>query len=216
VIFSSAIAEVESFSLKMAFSLEQAAILTAKVREHLKEHHILEPALDTLQRLIKTQREVARANIYTKIHGLLKAHHQFDQLLDTGQDKYTPLNRLKQSPGQASPAAFNKLISKLETIQNTGVLIIDMEWLNNNYQRRLASYARQCTTFRLRRLKEERRYAVLVCFLLQVYQDTFDFSVQMYDKLIKKVYNKADGEIDAYLKKRRRKIRKSLNHYHIS
>ncbi len=37
--------------------------------------------------------------------------------------------------------------------------------------------------------------------------------VQMYDKLINKVHNKAEKEVDEYLKKRRRQIRHSLNHY---
>jgi hypothetical protein len=88
-----------------------------------------------------------------------------------------------------------------------------MTWLNNNFQRSLARYARQCSLSRLRRLKEEHRYAVLVCFLLQLYQDTFDAAVQMYDKLINKVHNRAEREVDDYLKQRRRQIRTSLAHY---
>ena len=49
--------------------------------------------------------------------------------------------------------------------------------------------------------------------MLQLYQDTFDAAVQMYDKLINKIYNRADNEVNAYLKKHRRKIRTSLGHY---
>jgi hypothetical protein len=69
------------------------------------------------------------------------------------------------------------------------------------------------TLYRLRRLTEERRYAVLACFLAQLYQDTFDAAVQMHDKLMNKVYNKADKEIDDFMKARRRHIRSSLSHY---
>ena len=65
----------------------------------------------------------------------------------------------------------------------------------------------------MRRLKEERRYTVLICFLCQLYQDTFDAAVQMYDKLMNKMYKKADKEIEDYMKKRRKNIRSSLARY---
>ena len=55
--------------------------------------------------------------------------------------------------------------------------------------------------------------SVLICFLRQLYQDTFDAAVQMYDKLMNKMYNKADKEIDSYMKARRRHIRASLARY---
>jgi hypothetical protein len=41
---------------------------------------------------------------------------------------------------------------------------------------------------------------VLACFLRQLHQDTFDAAVQMHDKLMNKMYNKADKEIDDYMK----------------
>jgi hypothetical protein len=54
---------------------------------------------------------------------------------------------------------------------------------------------------------------VLICFLYQLYQDTFDAVVEMYDKLVNKVYNRADNEINDFLKKRRRQVRLSLIRY---
>ena len=81
------------------------------------------------------------------------------------------------------------------------------------FQRSLARYARLSSTYRMRRLKEERRYTVLICFLCQLYQDTFDAAVQMHDKLMNKMYKKADKEIEDYMKKRRKNIRSSLARY---
>jgi hypothetical protein len=42
-----------------------------------------------------------------------------------------------------------KLAEKLEQIQATGVLALDLSWLNNNYQRFLTRYARRCSADRL-------------------------------------------------------------------
>ena len=214
-LFNKAITETEAFIYQQSFSSEQTSALMARVREYLKNQRILEPALDTLKRIIQTQREAARLEIYSRIHQILPVStgQQLEHLLQTGKNTYSELHVLKQPPGLPSPAAFNKLDAKLKVIQATGILDLDMTWLNNNFQRSLARYARQGTLSRLRRLREERRHAVLVCFLLQLHQDTFDAMVQMYDKLINKIHNRAERDVDVYLKQRRRQIRSSLGHY---
>ncbi len=214
-LFNSAVEEVEIHAFKLSYSLEQTGAITARMREYLKANHILEPALDTMQRIIQTQRQAARDAIYDQIYQALPVTTQqpLDQLLVTENNAYSMLHSLKQPPGLPSPSAFNKLAARIEVIEDTGILAIDLSWLNNNFQRSLARFARQCTIFRLRQLKPERRYAVLVCFLNQLYQDTFDTVVEMYDKLVNKVYNRADNEIDDFMKKRRRQVRLSLIRY---
>jgi hypothetical protein len=213
--FNAAINEVESFLFKQACQLEQTAALKTRLSEFLRAHQILEPSQDTVHRFIQTQREAARNSIYSQLaEGLSEdERRRLDALLETDEATYSPLHYLKQPPGNPSPASFLKLTQTLEQIEVTGVLDIDMGWINNNFQRSLARYARQCSLYRLRRLKEERRYAVLACFLAQLYQDTFDAAVQMHDKLMNKMYNKADKEIDDYMKSRRRNIRSSLARY---
>ncbi len=213
--FHTATEEVEAFLFKEACRLEQTAALKTRLNEFLRTHQILEPSQATIHRLIQTQREAARNTIYSQlVDGLSEEERScLDALLETDEATYSPLHYLKQPPGNPSPASFLKLTQTLDRIKETGVLGIDMSWINNNFQRSLARYARQCTLYRLRRLREERRYAVLACFLAQLYQDTFDAAVQMHDKLMNKMYNKADKEIDEFMKSRRRHIRSSLTHY---
>jgi hypothetical protein len=165
-------------------------------------------------RLIQTQREAARNAIYSRLaEGRSEDEcRRLDALLETDEATYSPLHYLKQSPGNPSPASFLKLTQTLDRIKETGVFDIEMSWINNNFQRSLARYARQCSLYRLRRLKAERRYAVLACFLAQLYQDTFDAAVQMHDKLMNRMYNKADKESDEFMKSRRRHIRSSLTY----
>lgn len=213
--FSTATTEIKEFLFKESYHLEQTAALMACLREYLKTNHILEPAQDTIYRLIQTQREAARTEIYSKVLGMLsnETKQYLDSLLVTDDETYSPLHILKKPPGNPSPPSFIKLTKTLDKIKDSGILSVDMRWLNNNFQRSLSRYARQCSTYRMTRLKEERRYTVLICFLYQLYQDTFDAAVQMHDKLMNKVYNKADKDIDNYMKERRKHIRSSLFHY---
>jgi len=214
-LFSAATDKVDRFLFHEAYQREQTASLLARLKGFLRERRILEPSEDTLLRAVRTQREAARSAIYDQVSGVLgdETRHALDTLLVTDETSYSPLHYLKQPPGNPSPASLIQLTGLLDRVQETGVVSVDLTWLNNNFQRSLARYARQCSIYRLRRLKEDRRYTVLTCFLRQLYQDTFDALVQMHDKLMNKMYNKADKEIDDYLKTRRRHIRSSLSHY---
>ncbi len=49
------------------------------------------------------------------------------------------------------------------------------------------------------RFKVERCYAVLACFLWQVYGSTIDHMIDMHDKLMQRVYNWAQEDIDLVL-----------------
>ncbi|NRA87925.1 MAG: Tn3 family transposase [Rhizobiales bacterium] len=213
--FNTATTEVETYLFKEAYHLEQSAALTSQLKNFLRTNSILEPAQDTMSRLIQTQREAARVAIYDKITREITndTRHRLDGLLDSNSAIYSPLYYLKKPPGNPSPASFIKLTETLDLIKKTEILSLDMDWLNNNFQRSLARYARKCSVYRLKRLKQERRYAVLICFLCQLYQDTFDAAVQMHDKLMNKMFNKADKEIDHYMKGRQKHIRSSLSHY---
>ena len=59
--------DTEVFIFQEALRLEQTSALLAHTRGYLREQKILEPAEDTLLRLIQTQRKAARTSIFSKI-----------------------------------------------------------------------------------------------------------------------------------------------------
>ena len=73
--------------------------------------------------------------------------------------------RSKANPSKPSADAMLTLLDKLRIIEATGVLGVDLLWLNGNYQRALFHHVRQSSVIRLRELAEPRRRAELVCFL---------------------------------------------------
>ncbi|MCP4935557.1 MAG: Tn3 family transposase [bacterium] len=209
-------AALEEFIFDKACRLEQTHALLGLLKAYLKQQGILDPADDTLERLIQHGRAKARQYIFEKITSSLREplRKQLDALLVVQNAPYSDLHRLKQAPQSPSPTAVLKLIDKLKHIEAMAVLDLDLSWLNNNYQRSLAHYARRCTASRLRELAEERRYTVLVCFLHQLYQSTVDDLVAMYDKLMTKIENKAEAEIDKHAKTHRKQLRAALASFH--
>ncbi|MCB0026760.1 MAG: DUF4158 domain-containing protein, partial [Anaerolineales bacterium] len=209
-------AELEQFLFEETSRLEQMNALLARAQEFLREQRILQPAEDTLRRLITTQRQAAREHIYTQITARLSEpfRAQLDELLEVTEGALTPFQRLKRPPGQASPKSMLQLVRKIEHIEGMGILGIDLSWLNNNYQRSLTHYAQRCSADRMRQLIPARRHAVLVCFLWQTYRDTIDYMIDMHDKIMAGVYSRAENQVDEELRKRRQLVQASLRSFH--
>ena len=61
---------------------------------------------------------------------------RLDALLDTGDDvRFTVLNRIKESTSSPSVGSMRRLLARLQLIEATGVLEVDISWVNANYQR---------------------------------------------------------------------------------
>ena len=205
------------FLFDEACRLEQTGQLITRAKSYLREQHILYPSEDVLRRFVVKQRQAAREHICERITNSLPEStiKKLDGLLDTRGGRFSPLHTLKQPPGRPSPAAILRLTNKLDIIKDTQILDTNLSWLNNNYQRSLARYVQRRSASRLKQLQQERRYAALVCFLYQLHADTIDFLIEMHDKLMTTVYNRAESKIASEMKRRRKAISSSLTTFHI-
>ena len=59
---------------------------------------------------------------------------------------------------------MKRLLARLELIEATGVLEIDVGWVNGNYQRILFHSVRTAAADRVREMAAPRRHLALVCF----------------------------------------------------
>lgn len=204
---------INEFLFQEACRLEQTGALMARAEQFLKEQKILRPSDDTLQRMIGSQRRAARESIFKKIVVSLSPRLQksLDSLLDIKDKHLSDFHFLKQPPGRPAPTTMLKLVEKIEMIQATGVLEVDLTWLSNNFQRSLTRYTKHCDAHKMRELEPGRRYSALACFLAQTFRDTMDFMVDMYDKLINRIYNHAREDIDNHNKSQRKRIKESLS-----
>lgn len=206
--------ELERFLFNECCRLEQTAVLRVQAKQFLRAHRILEPAKWTLDRIIGEQRRKAREHIFVRVTESLddEVCTRLDRLLEVesnGQRPLSAIQALKPVPGGPSAASIMQLTEKLDRIGETGVLALDLSWLNNNYQRALAKQTKKSSAHRLRELTPTHRYASLVCFLVETYQDTIDFIVDMQDKLLMRICSQAQREVDQALTRNRKSIQQS-------
>ena len=164
-------------------------------------------------RLVGEQRKRAREHIVTKLAeglspGVVKA---LDGLLEVKEgEAISGLQAIKANPAKPSATAMQGLADKLAAIEATGVLAVDLSWLNANYQRALFHYVRKCSADRLREVARPRRLAALACFLRQSYRDAVDQAVDMFDKLLTRTHTRAEHELSDQMRSQRQTIKAAL------
>ncbi len=204
---------LERFVLEESCRLEQTAPLLARAREFLKERRVLLPADSALMRLVGEQRKRAREHIVAKLAGSLSSGvvKVLDGLLEVKEgEAVSGLHAIKINPSKPSAAAMQTLADKLAAIEATGVMAVDLSWLNANYQRALFHYVRKCSADRLREAGRPRCLASLVCFLRQSYRDAVDQAVDMFDKLITRTHTRAEHELNDQMRSQRQTIKMAL------
>jgi hypothetical protein len=110
-------------------------------------------------RLVGEQRKRAREHIVDKLAGSLSPGmvKALDGLLEVKEGKAASgLQAIKANPAKPSATAMQGLADKLAAIEATGVLAVDLSWLNANYQRALFHYVRKCSADRLREVARPR------------------------------------------------------------
>ena len=132
-----AVTQLEQFLFEEACRLEQAAALTGRAREFLKEQRVLEPAEFRIARIVGEQRSRAREHIFRRVaasvpNGL--AGTLEDLLVVKPDENSSGLQAIKANPSKPSVDAMLTLLDKLRVIEATGVLWVDLSWLNGNYQ----------------------------------------------------------------------------------
>jgi hypothetical protein len=176
------VTRLEQFLFEEACRLEQTAALTGRAREFLKEQRVLEPAEFRIARIVGEQRARARELIFRRVAASIPnglAGTLEDLLVVKPDETSSGLQAIKANPSKPSVDAMLTLLDKLRVIEATGVLGVDLLWLNGNYQRALFHQVRKFSVTRLRELAEPRRRAALVCFLWQSYRDAVDQVVDM-------------------------------------
>lgn len=207
--------EFQQFLFEEACRLEQTAALKARAIDFLRSHRYLVPADRTLRDLVAEQRQRARDQIFTRLHAMLSPAtcKEIDALLDVTDDRHSLVQYLKEPPGQSSPRSMLAICKRLDRIESTGILSVDLSWVNNNFKKALARRARSSDAYRLRDLDDPHRYAVLASFLWETNRECMDQIVEMYHKLMLGIYLRSENALGEDFKKNRTSVKAMLQSF---
>ena len=196
--------------------LDRTGSLLARARSWLRDEHVLAPADSALRRAVGGARQKARALLTQRMTERLSAamRDRLDALVAVGDDDpHSPLHRIKSGSSSPSVGGMKRLLARLELIEATGVLEVDIGWVNGNYQRILFHTVRTVSADRVREMAAPRRHLALVCFLHQAWRDTLDQAVDMYGKLLDRNRKLVEARLDDMLKAQRQAVDRIVHRY---
>lgn len=207
---------VEEFVFQESLRLNSMSLLKIKAIQFLRSNKVLSPSEEVFNRLIATQRKLARQHIFDTVHSNLSEEMicKLSALLTTSAtEKYSKLDKLKESVLRASVSSILDLISRLELIKSSGILSVNISNISSNYQKILSKEIRVYSVNRIQSLDATRRNTSLVCFLHQAYRDTMDYLIETYLKLLNKVNKSARNAEERERHKHDKAVSKALQNY---
>ncbi len=184
------------YLLARALQRDDPAVLLEEAEDWLREEGILFPAESTISKIIAQVRPQAESQVFAAITGQLTPTQAqaLEELLHRDQGKRgSTFAWLKEPAVKASPASIKVLITKLETVRQLQMSTIDVSRLNRNRVRVLAHLGAKYHRDSLLRFSQQKRAALLVCYLQELQQELLDRLLASFDDLIVAIFRRTES-----------------------
>jgi hypothetical protein len=193
--------ELEAWLTERALEHDKPMLLFAMACEHLYKSKILRPGVTVLERLVISARQHAQQQTYDTMASILKpdACTFLDSVLDVDDAiGRTPLYWLKYGATSNTPDDILNDIEKIEYLRQHHIEDWSVPDLNPNRLKFLAQLGQQSTNQSLQRSAPERRYPILVAFLLRTYEEIIDELIELFDRCLADCYTRAKGDLKRF------------------
>lgn len=201
--------------LKHAMENGNAMYLIQAAIGIMREKKIILPAVTTIERLVWETRQRAEKRVFSFLTQTLSSWQKtkLEKLIDPFvENKKTPLAWLREVPGQSSPEAFLKVIERIKYIRELE-LSVDTASIHPN---RLLQFARMGARYEphsFRRFNDQKRYAILVAYLLTLSQDLVDQAIEIHDRQMMILQSKGRKAQEEIQKQNGKSVNEKVIHY---
>ena len=208
--------ELSRWLLPIAEGTDSGETLVRSLLEELRRRGIVAPALSTAERLAWEARRRAQQAVFGKLVADLDEEQlgRLDSLLvvPEGEDE-TPLNRIRRPPGPPSPKNFKDVLDRLNFVRSLGFPQGAGGDVHHNRLSRLAREGAKTTPQHLRRFDPLRRCATLVAYLSERSAELSDLALEMHDRMIGALMNKAEKMRDEGFRRHGKAINEKVGLY---
>ncbi len=193
---------------EMAQRLTRGTALREAAHEWLKQERIVRPGRTTLRDLLVSAREAGLQEIYTDLTRdlSLDQKEEIDSLLvaaspDAERTARSRLEQFKAVARKESPESLLALLDQLSDVRSLGLTAWPaLTDVHPATRRLLAGWAYRYSIWNLRRFSAAKRSAIVICFLQAARAEMTDGIVEMQDKLITSIHNKARKRYEELLR----------------
>lgn len=174
--------------------------LTIKAKEFLKFRRVILPSPSRLGRFIANVIRNSHLELYHHITHLFPKEdfHKLEALINSPEDSlYTNLMTFKRPPPEPNATIINQFLSYFEILEDLKITECDLSGINLKVIENLAQLAKNQSSWNLRRIKpDEKRYAILICFLVESAKTILDTIIDMHSLLLGDIERRSKNEFN--------------------
>lgn len=192
---ASAYRDLSRWLQPIAEGTDSGEALVGALLEEMRRREIVAPALSSVERLAWETRRRTQERVFGRLLEGFEDERlgRLDSLLivPEGEDE-TPLNRVRRPPGPPSPKNFKDVLDRLNFVRSLGLPSDVGTGIHHSRLSRLAREGAKTTPQHLRRFDSLRRRATLVAYLTERSAELSDLALEMHDRMIGALMNRAE------------------------
>lgn len=161
-----------------------------QAEEYLLHTRTLIPGNSVLERLIIHVCSEVYAELFEAMYQKVPpdVHKAIDQLLTVAKgERLSRFSQLKEYPSAATITSLRSYLSRYQALVETGLEKIDSQLTDPAFQEYLFNVAKRYSAKDIKRLQKQKRYAFMICFLLETRKVLLDYLVEMHDQYVLKM-----------------------------
>jgi len=188
--------ELTAWLIERALEHDRPTLLLSLACDRLRMSKIVRPALNRIERVVARARRGARLETFRRLAPLLTPERRakLDALVVADEGR-TPLAWLREDATKSSPKSITETLDKLRFLIPR-VAGVDLGMLTPNHRKALAEIGYRSSNQALARMPEERRYPVLLAFLLRAHEEVTDETIEMFERCLAGTYARAERDLD--------------------
>ena len=188
--------------------------LFQKAEQYLLERRILLPGPSMLERLIIHICSDVHVHIFNAIFQRLSTslRETIDRLLTVSEGQQRSyFYYLKEYPPAASISAMQIYLRHYQTVAETGIDDVDVQILTPAFLDYLFKQAKRYSATDLKRFSDDKRYALMFCFLLETRKILLDHLATMHDQYVTDMSRQARNIHESKYRELRKRQKRAID-----
>ena len=184
-----------------------------RAERHLLLNRVVLPGPIILERIVIRACTAIHSKLFKHIANHLSSElkDEIDQLLIADTDKKTMFHRLKKYPPSASIKSLNKYIERYQLLDSLNLPTISKQSVDQMYSAYLYGLAKKYHAKEVKRFNDDKRYSMMLCFLVEQKKVILDYLVNLHDQYIVEMLRKSKRKYEKQHKACRKRHKKAID-----
>lgn len=185
-----------------------------RAERYLLLNRVVLPGPTTIERQIVRICNQVHAQLFAQVFEQMSPalRGAIDDLLQTsGGNQRTYFNQLKDYPPAAKISSLKRYLERYDNLVATGINAFEEKLIDTAFLQYLYRLTKRYSAKDMKRFKDHKRYALMVCFLLESRKILLDHLVKMHDQYMTELCRQTKNSHDKKHKEFRKRQKKAID-----